>query len=208
MARSLEENLGHPYRAKVTGSNTDVRRPEMRASMLQANIESFGCLGAENERRVRAQCSEAVDGIEAAVRTAWLPLRYGIEMVQAVEDVCGREVSLQLAREAIARSMQGTLLGPILNGLMRLGLGPEHAFKRAPAGWGLVYKNCGNIVYTTAPNHVTLRLQGAPKAMRELPYLHSIGGSFQGMVMALGVDDATVSVRDDASGVIYDIRWG
>ncbi len=179
----------------------------MRASQLQAYIDAMECLSTEHERLVRAKCSETIAGIEEAIRTAWLPLRYASEVTLAVEDICGRESAATVSRRSIERSMQGTLLGPILGGLVRLGLGPEHAFKRAPAAWNLVYKNCGHLTFHDKTDHVLLRVIGAPALMRHAAYLRALSVSFEGMVFALGGEDAEVTYRESDTLVEFEIRW-
>jgi hypothetical protein len=183
-----------------------VQSPKMRASHLHATIESLACLGEEQEKLVRSHCSDIIDRIDE-VRTGWLPLPIAARLVQSIEDICGREASLLLAHESMERSIRGTLLGPIFDGLVRLGLGPEHGLRRVPAGWNLIYRDCGSISCESQSGSATLRLTSAPIEMRQDSYLHGIGSSLCGIVTVLGGDITEITVNTDEVDVRYELRW-
>lgn len=192
-------------------SGPPAARPQMRASHLKANVESLADLGPAAERAIRARCAEAIDTIEDAVRTAWLPLEVDVELTGAVDQVCGRERLHRWSRDAIARSAQGPLLGPFLKTLTALGLTPHAALRLAPKAWTTIYRHCGDLRYERVGEREALLLQtDAPPVMLDgEAYLHGIAGAFEGAVEVAGAPEtrAAIETRPALRQVRYVCTW-
>src|SRR5687768_11064744 len=119
--------------------------PEMRASHLKSNVESLAALGAARESEIRAAVASVVRAVEDASRVAWLPLALDVRLTEAVAHACGLEGMKRWSSDAIVRSADGPLLGPVIRGLHAIGLAPATTLKRAPYAWGLVYRGCGEL---------------------------------------------------------------
>lgn len=184
----------------------------MRASHLQSNVAALDDLGAVWARRVRdAVPDEVLREIEESVRVAWLPLELDEALTGAVERVCGRDRMRRWSRDAIARSAEGPLLGPIMGALTRIGLTPHLALGRVPRGWGLVYRHCGHLRYErTGETSGELVHEDVPDlVLHNRPYLEGIGGSMDGIMELSGGPQphAEVVVEPDARRVRYRCRW-
>lgn len=181
--------------------------PQMKASHMQSNVVCLSLLGPEDEARVRALCPEVIAEIDASIRTAWLPVELDVVLSQAVEDVCEFDQLAEWARQAVYQSARGPLMGPILDGLTRLGLGPRHALRRLPNIWNLIYKNCGSLSCDAEPGHAEIVLSSPPMDTLGESYLRGVGAAFEGGVCALGgrIDENIVDI--DADEVRFTLRW-
>lgn len=178
----------------------------MKASHMKSNVVCLALLGEAKEAEVRAACSEVIAEIDASIRTSWLPLELDVILSQSVADLCGTESVAEWARQAVYQSARGPLMGPIIDGLTRLGLGPRHGLRRVPAAWNLIYRNCGKITCDADAGTASLVLRSPPKEMNET-YLHGIGAAFEGLILILGsaVTESTADTRGDE--VHYRLRW-
>lgn len=187
------------------------RAPEMRASHIDSNLRALAALGPERERIIREQVPEVVRAVEDASRVAWLPLEMDIRLTDAVERACGRERMKRWARDAIERSAEGWLLRPVLVGLTALGLSPEVALKRVPAGWSLVYRDCGVLHYEHADEHgITIVHSDVPESMLAcLTYLEGIAGAFEGVAELGGAKQvrSSVEIERGQRRVFYRCDW-
>jgi len=176
-----------------------------------ANVGSLDALSAAEAAEVRDRCREAIAEIEAAVRTAWLPLSLDIELTRAVEQVCGRLRMREWSRDAIARSAEGPLLRPFLEGLRTLGLNPSTTLRLAPRAWDTIYRHCGALTFEpVGEREVALIQSGAPEiVLTSVPYQYGISGGFEGaMEIAGGLDVEVVPEADrGAARVRYACTW-
>lgn len=181
--------------------------PLMRASYLQSNVESLGRLGARTEADIRRRAVRAVEEIERALRTAWLPLQLDIELTDAIEQLAGRDATRELARHAIAVSAEGPLLRPFLRALKAVGLTPHAGFKVAPKAWRSVYRFCGELeVERDDDRAVTLTQHDAPEAiLYSEAYQVGIAGALEGVVLLTG--GAAPSVEPEAHGPLRRVRY-
>lgn len=179
----------------------------MRASHMQSNVVCLSLLGAEREAQVRAACSDVITKIDASLRTSWLPIEFDVALSQSVFEVCGSEGAAEWARQAIYQSTRGPLMGPIIDGLTRLGLGPKHGLRRLPAGWDLVYRNCGSLTCDAQPRSAVLILRDAPKEVLGQTYIHGVGAAFEAVICVLNgtVMHSTLNVR--AGEARFELKW-
>ncbi|MFK7998641.1 MAG: hypothetical protein AB8H86_03550 [Polyangiales bacterium] len=176
----------------------------MRASQMKSGIRSLDTLAEAGT--IRRECRSLIEPVEAALSVSWLPFELNSALVERVEEICGAEAAAGWAQESIRRSMSGTFLKPILDGLMRLGLGPKHAIRRCAAGWDLFYKNAGHLECSANDHEATLILSGAPRVILAPSYLRSIAATYGAIALELGAGDVKA---DFVVGryVEFSVRW-
>ena len=183
----------------------------MRASHLLSNVGALGSLGAQAAAQIREQAATPIAEIERSIRTAWLPLQLDIELTDAIEAAVGRERMRDLAREAIAVSAEGPLLGPFVRALHAVGLSPHAAFRVAPKAWKGVYRYCGELeVERTGEREVTITQREAPAEILESDsYAHGIAAAFEGVVLIAGGREPRASMERVAvhRRIRYSCGW-
>ncbi|MEM9860888.1 MAG: hypothetical protein AAF938_04680 [Myxococcota bacterium] len=180
--------------------------PQMRASHMRANVASLSMLGADGER-IRRDHPDLVKPVERALRVSWLPLRLNAELIEAVEARCGDELTRAWVHASIGSSMKGTLLGPIVDGLVRLGLGPQHGLSRCQQGWNLLYRASGRLVCPVVERgHTQLVLKDTPPPIRTPSYLRALQYAFEGVALHLGAQ-AIASDHSAGETVEFNVRW-
>lgn len=179
----------------------------MRASHMRSNLVALGQLSRAHERDVRAQVPEAVKAINASVRTAWLPIELDVELSEAVERVCGQQGFLHWCREAIYETTRGPLLGPILTGLQRLGLGPRHALRRLPAGWNMIYRGCGTLhLLEESDEYARIEVESVPSSMHGV-YAQGIGAAFEAIITCVGAKNPDMGLQAVGESLRFDVTW-
>jgi len=173
----------------------------MRASHMLSNVESLDTLGPPDAEAIRERCREAIAEIESAVRTAWLPLWLDVELTRGVEHVCGRERMLRWSRDAIARSADGPLLRPFMQGLRALGLNPHASLRLAPRAWDAVYRHCGALTYErVSEREAALVQRDAPALIVDVQtYQYGIAGGFEGAMELAGGEGCEVIPHADVA---------
>ncbi|MFK7999316.1 MAG: hypothetical protein AB8H86_06945 [Polyangiales bacterium] len=189
-----------------TRGSTGASIPQMKASHMQSNVVCLALLGEAKEAEVRAACSEIIAEIDASIRSTWLPVELDVVLTQAVEDICGAEATEEWARQAVYQSAKGPLMGPIIGGLTRLGLGPRHGLRRVPAVWNLIYRNCGSMSCEADPGVASLVLKSPTPKMNDT-YLRGIGAAFEGLILILGSTVTESTAKIEAGEVRYRVRW-
>ena len=183
----------------------------MRASHLQANLRAIDGLGVETARVVREELAAIVREVEASLRTRWLPLEYDLEMTRALESVVGIAGVRRWSQEAIVVSARGPLLGPLLRGLQALGLNPHRALRRAPMGWGLIYRDFGEIAYEEQSEATgTLVHSSVPPAhLDQAIYYEGVAGAWEGVIDLTGGHRPRVEVAVDRPErrIVYRCSW-
>ena len=172
---------------------------------MQSNV---ACLEELSESAViRQECRALIEPVEAALRVSWLPLRLNSALIERVEEIAGQEAARRWVHASIGRSMHGTLLKPVVDGLSRLGLGPQHGLRRCSYGWDLLYKHAGRLECTHAEvGEATLVLSGAPSEALTPSYLRALTNAFEGIVLELGGAEVSgePSKRRYAE---FNVRW-
>ncbi|MFK7998642.1 MAG: hypothetical protein AB8H86_03555 [Polyangiales bacterium] len=178
---------------------------QMRASHMQSNV---ACLDVLTEAAaIRRSCASLIRPVEAALRISWLPLELNTALIEEVESTCGSEEARKWVYASIRRSMHGTLLRPVVDGLTRLGLGPQHGLRRCSYGWDMLYKHAGRIECTHAEvGEATLVLRDAPEMARTPSYLRALAFAFEGIAVELGGDDVEAEVTE-GTHMEFSMRW-
>ena len=172
---------------------------------MQSNV---ACLDELPEAAtIRQECRMLIEPVESSLRISWLPLELNTALIEEVETRCGADAARRWVHASIRRSMLKTLLKPVVDGLTRLGLGPQHGLRRCEYGWDLLYKNAGRLECTHAEvGEATLLLSGAPKCALSPSYLHALGFAFEGIVMELGATEAEAELTLSKYAK-FQVRW-
>lgn len=177
----------------------------MRASHMLSNVACLDVLAEASA--LRRNCAALIRPVEAALRISWLPLELNTALIEQVESTCGSEETRKWVYASIRRSMHGTLLKPVVDGLTRLGLGPQHGLRRCSYGWDMLYKHAGHIECTYAEvGEATLVLHKAPQIARTPSYLRALAFAFEGIAVELGGDDVKAEVTEGAR-IEFSMRW-
>lgn len=181
----------------------------MRAGHLRSSLSALSALGTDDARRIRERLGESVQQMEGPLRISWVPIEHAVELCDAVDGVCGPDRMWAWSREAILETTRGPLLGPLLEGFKRLGLGPGQVFRRLEGGWNLVHRHCGvvGLAEQQGPSQGIVVLEEIPQAVRSRSYLAAIGASLEAIITTLGAQEAEVDVELMESTAQFDIRW-
>lgn len=180
----------------------------MRASYLISNLKALERLGPADERAVRERVPDVIREIEQSVSIAWLPLELDVSMTEAVEEVCGGVRLRRWCAEAMADSMSGPLLRPMLAAVQRMGITPHTALRRVPYGWKLIYKGCGTLTYTQLDTRSSqIVLVGAPPQMVGDTYLNAIAGTFEGVIEVAGCAYGATEITKRGGNVVFECEW-
>jgi hypothetical protein len=172
---------------------------------MQSNVACLKVLA--EAQTIRRSFPSLIDPVEAALRISWLPLELNTALIEEVETTCGHDEARKWVHASIRRSMHGTLLKPVVDGLTRLGLGPQHGLRRCSYGWDLLYKNAGRIECTYSEvGEATLVLSGAPKIALTPSYLRALAAAFEGIVMELGGVEVKADFTEGRS-IEFSMRW-
>lgn len=187
----------------------DAKRGQMRAAHLQENVRAIGKLGVDSLVRVRARVPDVVAEIDAALRTTWLDARLDVELTEAVHQELGPDAARHVNRAAMTASLNGPLLKPMRDGLVRvLGLTPATAFKWMPRGWEYIYKDFGEVVWDADRGEV--RIVSLPRfALEAVGWCEGCAGAALGIIDLAGGHDARVDMerRVDDGVLVLKVRW-
>ncbi len=183
--------------------------PQVRAGHLRSSLGALSALGADDCERVRQRLGESVQKMEGPLRISWVPIEYAVDLCDAVDGVCGPDRMWAWSRESILETTRGPLLGPLLEGFKRLGLGPGQVFRRLEGGWNLLHRNCGvvRLAEQDGPTHGTVVLEDIPEPVRSRTYLAAIGASLEAIMATLDAREAQVDVELMDATAQFDIRW-
>jgi hypothetical protein len=169
----------------------------IRASQAKTNVANLMGLG-EAGRRVLAKVQlSTLDEIDRASRLDWVPIELDIELNECVDRVLGRHALERWSHDTLSSSMAGPLLGPLVNGAIRLfGLDPRSILKLAPRAYTNLFRDCGTLTwFNDHPTKAELRLTDAPLVLvASDAYLAGIAASFEA-VFTITQTKGTVSAR-------------
>ncbi len=185
---------------------------EIRASQMKANLVSLSGLGPEVERDVRAAlASSIVSCVEEATRVAWMPIELDIELTETVARCAGTQALCDWSKDSMKKSLESPFLKPVLDAAVAIfGLRPAGLLKFFPRGWGQVYRNCGELSFSTDNRSwVELHHIGAPaEVARSTTYQRGVAASFSATFDICRVDGAFDVSLPEPDRVVYRARWG
>lgn len=185
---------------------------EMRASHLRSNLEEINRMPEPARSQIRSKISpEVLEQVANSVSVAWLPVACDVDITRAVVDVLGVEGNRRWSRDALLRSATGPLLKPIIDGASALfGLTPHAFYKVAPRGFGMIYRDLGEVRYELVGEQIArITHEGIPASLLEVPwYLEGIAGAFEAGYVFLGLEGEVRLELDAAtSSARYDVHW-
>lgn len=155
--------------------------------------------------------SDVLEQVANSVSVAWLPVECDVDITRAVVEVLGVSGNRRWSRDALLRSANGPLLKPILDGASALfGLTPHALYKVAPRGFGMIYRDLGEVRYEAlGEQHARIVHEGIPESLLAAPwYLEGIAGAFEAGYVFLGLEgDVQLSLDAAEHTAHYDVRW-
>jgi hypothetical protein len=180
----------------------------IRGSQVKTNVANLVNLGEAGRRVLAAVRLSTLDAIDHASRVDWLPIELDIELNECVDRVLGRKALERWSRDTIRASMSGPLLGPLVNGAIRLfGLDPYSILKLAPRAYGSLFRDCGTLTWLNEnASKAELRLTNAPLVIPSSDaYLAGISASL-GAVFTITHTHGSVTARKQGpSEVVFEI---
>ena len=183
--------------------------PEIQARHTRTSLEVVGELFPAAEPRVRARLSPLVgQAIEAAFRLDYLPVMVALEVAAAIRDELGPLGARRVAREALRRTLNGSILGGLVRSAIALfGNTPPGLLKWAGRGYGNVCRDCGDLRLASATaREAELRLENLPVELNVPSYLDTMAGSLEAFFDICGVE-GTARYDPWPGGARFVLRW-
>jgi len=188
----------------------------MRASQMQANLASFADFGPDTEQKILGLISPAtLKRISDAAPDDWLAMELDVEVTEAVARVCGDGGVRAWGREALRKSLDGPVLGPILRSTLQLfGRNPGRLLSLLPRGFELYFRGAGTWDRVgRSSNELVLRWEDVPEVVAQSrPTLEGYAGAFEVFPELAGIESAVdVVVEQGPDGrwaATFHCRWG
>jgi hypothetical protein len=152
------------------------------------------------------------EAIELASRVAWVPLAIHVRLADITQEAFGAVRSHAYYRGAIAASIEGPILGPLLRTSARLlGLSPHTFIRWTSRAWGASFRNAGELVgEVIGPEQGRLTYSGLPTICTASDaWMLSAQASVYGALDLLrveGVVRVDMSARSQG-GMVLDLEW-
>lgn len=185
--------------------------PQIRGSQVKENVASLSLLGSDLEAKIRDRLSPAtLRRVEESTRLDWLPLEMDLELTETVSTVAGRDAFLRWSRTTMGNSLQGTFLGPLVDGAVAIfGLQPTGILKVATRGWNLIFRGCGTLRYRSdARGECELHNHSAAKIMADNKlYLDGIAASLCAIFDVCRVTGVAEATRPETDRIVFRAEW-
>jgi hypothetical protein len=185
------------------------RFPEIQARHTRTSLEVLAELFPAAEPRVRERLSPLVkQAIEAAFRLDYLPVLVDLEVASAIRDEVGPQGARQVSREALRRTLNGSILGGLVRSAIALfGNTPPGLLKWAGRGYGNVCRDCGDLqLVSSTEREATLHLDRLPAELNVPSYLDSMAGSLEAFFDLCGVEGES-RYEPWPGGARFILRW-
>ncbi len=184
---------------------------EIRAAQLQEDLLALAALRHDDASRIVAELSPAtVRRIMNATRVDWLPAELNVELARAGHLVVGDDGLRSWGRASVRRSMESSLLGPILHGAIRVfGLSPGAILRTAPAAYRAAFRGCGTMVVDgTGDGCRRVLLQDLPPALRDRCFVLAMAGALEGVFDVCGVEGGSRLVSPSIGACVeLEVTW-
>lgn len=151
----------------------------MRAMHVRENLAGVRHIGEDIDALVRAELGKkALNEIETAPRSKWLPLQLDVELSRLVYEHAGRQGYFDWSRRAALESAKSPLLSGFLRAGLRLfGGNPGSLIRLARRGYQQFFRNAGALkIEPMREDAVRVIGIALPKILLEEPtYLEGIG---------------------------------
>lgn len=160
----------------------DRPEPEMRAAQLKEDLLALRELGNDVASRILADLPPAsLRRIVGSTRVDWVPIGLYLELLAAVQAHVGDDGLQRWARLAVHRSIESSLLRPIVETASRLfGLSPAGVFKVTSQVWRQIIRGGGELaVVSCIPGTCRFGLRDAPPVLHQRSFLVSVAGALE-----------------------------
>jgi hypothetical protein len=185
--------------------------PRILAAFVQGTLETAQKLEQERNLAVTSQVAdETLARIGSAIPVAWLPVRFDIELTNALFQAAGTEGATRVFREAVGGSMHKSFLGPLVKGAVSLlGRSPERLLRWTSKVWMTIYRDAGELVLTEADvgGSARLELVRPPEILIEnTDYLRGLAAGIEGGLAALGTE-TTCRLDSGGASPSFTVTW-
>src|SRR5512146_2904490 len=178
--------------------------PAVRARPMKALLASVDALPAGRGPVVRSGIEpETLRAIEESSGVEWLPLEPCLQVHRAVHRAVGSSGSERFHRTHFLAALRSPLLRAFTRGALALyGANPESWMRFLPAGWSVLYRDCG--AWTTArgaAGRATMTLRDLPRApLGDRVWLAAIAASLSAVFDVARAEGSVVLADVDVQG--------
>jgi len=187
--------------------------PRMLAGFIQSSLEAIDgmdpALGCEVRARLRPETRRA---IESARSIGLVAVDLDVELTECFFAVAGAARARAALRENLRQSFDRPILKPVLDGAFAIfGRSLGRMIGWAPKIWGLVYRDAGEMVVTSAElGRVRLDLIEIPRVISASPhYLEGSAETFAGLFDVAGVEGCVRLIGPDPAvgSAGFELTW-
>lgn len=175
----------------------------IKASHLQANIESLDRLSPAAAGEVKRRAAAVIAKAMALSRSHWAPFAYDLEIADTIFEVVGARGLRNLNADAIRVSADGPLLRPFCDASRRLiGPRPEALLRFVHHAWGAIYKDVGEAQWLPDSDMLggTVLFKNQPEvALTSLSWADGCAGAVEGVLHFLNANGTVTPEVDLAS---------
>ena len=182
----------------------------IKASHLQANIDSIEQLPPAAAVEVKRRAASTIAEAAALSRSHWAPFELDLAICTAVHDVVGSAGVRRLNVEAMRRSGEAPLLRPIRDAGRRLGVRPDALLRFAHHGWSAIFKDVGVAAWIAdGERGGTIELTEVPReALSSSAWVEACAGAVEGVIAIMGGTGAVTAVVDEHRRTLQLVaRW-
>jgi len=183
--------------------------PRVRASHCKGTLRAIQAVAPAATARILAALAPQVrEGLAGATGVDFLPARWDVELVRAIESVVEPSVARRIYRTTMVDALGGPLLGGLVSGALKLfGASPGGLYRWAGRAWGHVCQGCGAMrLVEVGERSAVLVLDGMPPELAEPAYVRAVGATLESVLDVCGVD-GTVETTPGAGGGRFLVRW-
>jgi hypothetical protein len=183
--------------------------PRIRASHSKGTLRALQAVAPGAAGRVLAALPQPVrEGLAGATGVDFLPARWDVELVRAIESVVEPAVARRIYRTTMVDALGGPLLGGLVSGALKLfGASPGGLYRWAGRAWGHLCQGSGELrLLEVGERSAVLVLDGMPPELAEPAYVHAVGATLESVLDVCGVT-GTVETTPHAAGGRFLVRW-
>jgi len=126
-----------------------------------------------------------------------------------IHAVTGDEGIRRWGREALRRSVDSSILRPLVGAVTRVfGLSPASLLKALPQAWRATFRDCGELTIHVGPGGPQIRLVGLAAQLQDRAFQLSISGSLE-VIFDLSRTEGRIQLVEPSSGpeARYTVTW-
>jgi len=183
--------------------------PRIRASHCKGTLRAIQVVAPGATGRILAALPPPVrEGLAGATGVDYLPARWDVELVRAIESVVEPAVARRIYRTTMVDALGGPLLGGLVSGALKLfGASPGGLYRWAGRAWGHLCQGSGELrLLEVGERSAVLVLDGMPPELAEPAYVGAVGATLESVLDVCGVT-GTVETTPHAAGGRFVVRW-